>query len=187
MSFRTGRSGGEEGHRTRRLRPSLTTLCQKGNEVIPNWAEGPVRNLLFDRSQRSRIGVFANQVKARPFPQASVWTVTAFFSLTTETDVVPNRVPDSVRNLLFDREKCPMPEEKVYYVYILASRSRALYVGVTGFLMARVLRHRAGEASDFTRKYRIHGWCITRFFTASQRRSPARRRSRSGDGRRKWR
>jgi putative endonuclease len=27
---------------------------------------------------------------------------------------------------------------------------------MTGFLMTRVLRHRAGEGSAFTRKYRIH-------------------------------
>ena len=31
-----------------------------------------------------------------------------------------------------------------------------LYVGVTGFLMARVLRHRAGEGGAFTRQYRVH-------------------------------
>ncbi|MGO9088447.1 MAG: GIY-YIG nuclease family protein [Candidatus Sulfotelmatobacter sp.] len=49
-----------------------------------------------------------------------------------------------------------MPEEKLYYVYILASRSRAIYVGMTGFLMARIIRHRAGEGGQFTRKYRIH-------------------------------
>ena len=49
-----------------------------------------------------------------------------------------------------------MADEKLYYVYILSSRSRAIYVGVTGFLMARVLRHRSGEGGAFTRKYRIH-------------------------------
>ncbi len=49
-----------------------------------------------------------------------------------------------------------MPDQKLYCVYILASRSRAIYVGMTGFLMARVLRHRAGEGGAFTRKYRIH-------------------------------
>ncbi len=49
-----------------------------------------------------------------------------------------------------------MPDEKLYYVYILSSRSRAIYVGMTGFLMARMLRHRAGEGGDFTRKYNIH-------------------------------
>ncbi|MGA3348179.1 MAG: GIY-YIG nuclease family protein [Candidatus Sulfotelmatobacter sp.] len=46
--------------------------------------------------------------------------------------------------------------ERRYYVYIMASKSRVLYVGVTGFLMARVLRHRAGEGGAFTRKYRVH-------------------------------
>jgi putative endonuclease len=49
-----------------------------------------------------------------------------------------------------------MPKEKLYYVYILASRSRAIYVGMTGFLMNRILGHRTGEGSEFTRKYRIH-------------------------------
>ena len=46
--------------------------------------------------------------------------------------------------------------QKLYYVYIMASKSRVIYVGMTGFLMARVLRHRAGEGGAFTRKYRVH-------------------------------
>jgi putative endonuclease len=49
-----------------------------------------------------------------------------------------------------------MARRRTYYVYIMCSKSRALYVGVTGFLMARVLRHRAGEGGEFTRRYRIH-------------------------------
>lgn len=49
-----------------------------------------------------------------------------------------------------------MPENKLYYVYIVASRSRAIYVGMTGFLMNRILRHRAGEGGSFTGKYKIH-------------------------------
>jgi putative endonuclease len=49
-----------------------------------------------------------------------------------------------------------MAREKIYYVYIVASKSRAIYVGMTGFLMARLLRHRAGEGRAFTRKYRVH-------------------------------
>lgn len=49
-----------------------------------------------------------------------------------------------------------MPEDKLYYVYILSSKSRAIYVGMTGFLMSRVLRHRTGQGGAFTRKYRIH-------------------------------
>ena len=35
--------------------------------------------------------------------------------------------------------------EKRYYVYIMASKGRVLYVGVTGFLFARVLQHKSGE------------------------------------------
>lgn len=38
----------------------------------------------------------------------------------------------------------------------MASKSRVIYVGMTGFLMARVLRHRAGEGGAFTRKYQVH-------------------------------
>src|SRR5882762_9882079 len=49
-----------------------------------------------------------------------------------------------------------MGRERRYYVYIMASKSRVLYVGVTGFLMARVLRHKAGEGGVFTSKYRVH-------------------------------
>jgi putative endonuclease len=49
-----------------------------------------------------------------------------------------------------------MSLQRTYYVYIVASRSRVIYVGVTGFLMARVLRHRAREGGAFTRKYRVH-------------------------------
>jgi putative endonuclease len=47
-----------------------------------------------------------------------------------------------------------MPREKRYYVYIMASKSRVLYVGVTGFLMVRVLQHKSGEGG-FTRQYRV--------------------------------
>jgi putative endonuclease len=49
-----------------------------------------------------------------------------------------------------------MKPQRSYYVYIMASRSRVLYVGVTGFLMARVLRHRAGEGGVFTQRYQVH-------------------------------
>jgi putative endonuclease len=49
-----------------------------------------------------------------------------------------------------------MPEDKLYCVNILSSKSRAIYIGMTGFLMSRVLSHRSGEGGAFTRKYRIH-------------------------------
>ncbi len=44
-----------------------------------------------------------------------------------------------------------------YWTYILASKPRGtLYIGVTNGLIRRVEQHRAGEASAFTRKYRVH-------------------------------
>jgi putative endonuclease len=49
-----------------------------------------------------------------------------------------------------------MVRERRCYVYIMSSRSRVICVGMTGFLMARVLRHRAGEGGEFTRRYRVH-------------------------------
>jgi putative endonuclease len=42
-----------------------------------------------------------------------------------------------------------------FYVYILANRSRTLYVGVTNDITRRVLHHRAGTASRFTDRYGI--------------------------------
>ena len=44
---------------------------------------------------------------------------------------------------------------RVYYVYILASRSRVLYTGVTNDLVRRVSEHRLGRSAGFTSRYRI--------------------------------
>jgi putative endonuclease len=42
-----------------------------------------------------------------------------------------------------------------FFVYILASHSRRLYVGVTNDLLRRVYQHRAGDV-NFTARYQIH-------------------------------
>ena len=52
--------------------------------------------------------------------------------------------------------------DRLYYVYILASRKNGvLYVGVTNDLARRVWEHRAGKASAFTKKYMVNRlvWC----------------------------
>ena len=46
--------------------------------------------------------------------------------------------------------------EHNYYVYIVASRSRVLYIGITNNLERRVSEHRMGEHPGFTSKYRCH-------------------------------
>ncbi|MCL5105738.1 MAG: GIY-YIG nuclease family protein [Armatimonadetes bacterium] len=44
---------------------------------------------------------------------------------------------------------------KYYYVYILSSRSRTLYIGVTNDLTRRVLEHKSKQIPGFTAKYNI--------------------------------
>ena len=44
---------------------------------------------------------------------------------------------------------------KHYYVYIMTSRSKTLYTGVTNNLVRRVFEHKQGVGSQFTQKYRI--------------------------------
>lgn len=44
---------------------------------------------------------------------------------------------------------------RTYCVYILASRSRNLYVGVTNNLERRLIEHRDGLVPGFTKRYRI--------------------------------
>jgi len=56
-----------------------------------------------------------------------------------------------VRDLLF-----PGPAmSRRYFVYILASRSRNLYTGVTNSLHRRLIEHRQGLVPGFTSRYRI--------------------------------
>ncbi len=44
---------------------------------------------------------------------------------------------------------------RTYCIYILASRSRNLYTGVTGDLERRMLEHRQGLVPGFTTRYRV--------------------------------
>jgi putative endonuclease len=60
-----------------------------------------------------------------------------------------------VRSAPRAREESAVRREKRYYDYILASKSRILYVGVTGSLMSRVLQHKSGECEGFTQKYKV--------------------------------
>jgi putative endonuclease len=45
------------------------------------------------------------------------------------------------------------------YVYLLASRSRVLYTGVTNNLARRVREHRSGKGGVFTKRYRVR-WLV---------------------------
>jgi putative endonuclease len=43
-----------------------------------------------------------------------------------------------------------------FYVYILASRSRVLYTGVTRNLVRRLHQHRLAQVPGFTQKYHVN-------------------------------
>ena len=43
-----------------------------------------------------------------------------------------------------------------YYVYILASRTKRLYTGLTNSLESRTLEHKLGKPGSFTARYEIH-------------------------------
>ena len=45
-----------------------------------------------------------------------------------------------------------MPD-RLYYTYIMASRSRTLYIGVTGNILKRVFQHKWKEHNGFTARY----------------------------------
>jgi putative endonuclease len=47
-------------------------------------------------------------------------------------------------------------EPRTYFVYILSSKSRALYIGVTSDLLRRIHQHRTHASPGHTAKYRIH-------------------------------
>ena len=51
------------------------------------------------------------------------------------------------------------------YVYMMSNKSRSvLYIGVTSDLNARVIQHKSGEGSWFTRKYNCHDIVYYDFF-----------------------
>jgi putative endonuclease len=45
--------------------------------------------------------------------------------------------------------------ERTFYVYILSSKSRRIYIGVTNNLERRVWEHKNKLAEGFTKKYKI--------------------------------
>ena len=43
-----------------------------------------------------------------------------------------------------------------FYVYMLASRTKTLYIGVTNNMERRVAEHKTGSVEGFTKKYNVH-------------------------------
>jgi putative endonuclease len=49
-----------------------------------------------------------------------------------------------------------VPRDHRYFVYILSSKSRCLYTGVTNNIFRRVLQHKRAEVEGFTQKYKVN-------------------------------
>jgi putative endonuclease len=63
--------------------------------------------------------------------------------------------------LFFNRNLLPQGAAAVYkeyefFVYILASKSRNLYIGITNNLRLRLQQHKEGKAGSFTARYSIN-------------------------------
>ena len=76
-------------------------------------------------------------------------------------------------------------EMREYYVYIMASYSRTMYVGVTSDLERRVLEHKSGTFSGFTQKCNVTKLVWFEVFTEVEQAIDAENASRSGVARRK--
>lgn len=46
-------------------------------------------------------------------------------------------------------------DPQMFYVYVLASKSRTLYIGIARHLAVRLAQHKAGSYGAFTSKYKV--------------------------------
>lgn len=68
------------------------------------------------------------------------------------------------RRLFLEREQAMPPREYHFWVYILSSRSRNLYVGVTNNLNRRAATHRDSAPGTYTGRYAIHRLVYFEYF-----------------------
>jgi len=46
-------------------------------------------------------------------------------------------------------------QDKTYYVYIMSSKTKVIYTGVTSNLIGRVYQHKNGLVKGFTKRYNV--------------------------------
>jgi putative endonuclease len=76
--------------------------------------------------------------------------------------------------------------EYEYYVYIMASRSRTLYIGFTGELYVRVLKHRNGTYEGFSKTYKCDRLVYFERFAFPEEGMMREKQLNAGRGRRNW-
>ena len=64
--------------------------------------------------------------------------------------------------------------EHNYSVYIMASKSRVLYIGMTNNMDRRVFEHKSDLVDGFSKQYRCHAWCTLSRMTAYKTPSPVK-------------
>ncbi|MBZ5645743.1 MAG: GIY-YIG nuclease family protein [Acidobacteriia bacterium] len=57
---------------------------------------------------------------------------------------------------MWDSQNRRPDQQRCFYVYIMASKNRVLYIGVTNSLAKRVWQHKTHEIEGFTSKYKVH-------------------------------
>lgn len=57
-------------------------------------------------------------------------------------------------------------KKRDFYVYIMASMSGTLYIGVTNNIERRVREHKTGKNEGFTKKYNCHRLVYCEYFTS---------------------
>ena len=72
-----------------------------------------------------------------------------------------------------------MSREWHFWVYILSSKSRRIYTGVTNDLGRRVREHKEGRIEGFTRRYRINRLVYLERFQYVRNAIAERKRSRA--------
>jgi len=73
---------------------------------------------------------------------------------------------------------------KSYYVYILSSKSRTLYIGFTNILARRVYEHKLGMIDGFTKRYNVNK--LVYYETLPDLNSAVKREKQLKNWHRKW-
>ena len=58
--------------------------------------------------------------------------------------------------------------DRRFYIYIMASRSRTLYIGFTSALQNRVQQHKDGDYEGFSKRYQCHRLIYFETYTEPQ-------------------
>lgn len=57
---------------------------------------------------------------------------------------------------MWNSRHCRSDNPRCFYMYIMASKNRALYIGMTNGLTKRVWQHKFEDINGFTKKYKVN-------------------------------